>query len=296
MSDGVLSGIHLHPIKSCGRIEVTNAVVTAYGLQGDRTWQVIDADGAPLTQRQHPVLATIRPEPLDPTDPNSGLRISAPGRSTIEVAAPGDGPSVVARTLFGVGIEATHAGEVAATWFSEVLGVPAVLVGGAPDVWRPLPEKFDIWKRVVAFPDVGPVLVVNTASNLWLNERATEPFGIERFRPNLIVDTDEPWVEDTWQHFRIGAASLSQGLPWPRCAIPQVDQDTGVRGSEPARALRRFRWCESAPSIPEALQPIVQGNGLFGIGCSIGTEGTVISVGDEVQVRSAMAPVLAAPA
>lgn len=30
--------------------------------------------------------------------------------------------------------------------------------------------------------------------------------GMDRFRPNVTVDTDEAWVEDTWRDFSIGAA------------------------------------------------------------------------------------------
>ena len=72
---------------------------------------------------------------------------------------------------------------------------------------------------------------------------ARKPFGIERFRPNLVVHTEQAWVEDTWRTFAVGAAELESLMPWPRCAVPQIDQDTAERGREPAVALRAHRWC-----------------------------------------------------
>jgi len=70
-----------------------------------------------------------------------------------------------------------------------------------------------------------------SASLQWLTERADEPFGMDRFRPHLTVDAGDPWIEDTWRDFSVGAARLGPGLAWPRRTIPQVDQvDVHERG------------------------------------------------------------------
>ena len=67
----------------------------------------------------------------------------------------------------------------------------------------------------------------------------------------------------------IGAAVLRVALPWPRCAVPQIDQDTGERRREPAVVLKRHRWCTDASSLPPPLQPVIAGNALFGVAASI---------------------------
>ena len=292
---GTLVGIHLHPIKSCRRIEVDRALVGNYGLEGDRAWQVIGAEGTPLTQRQHAVLAAVQPELR-----GDGLRIGAPGRGFIEVDAPSTSQSATeAKTLFGVTVEAHDAGSEAADWFTQLLGEPARLVGVLPENWRPLPGAFDVWKQPVSFADATPVLVASRQSLEWLQQRATEPFGMERFRPNFIVDTDQPWAEDLWRAFRVGGAELVQHLPWPRCTIPQIDQNPqGLepsRGSEPAKVLRQHRWCASAPTVPEKFRRIVEGNGLFGVACSIGPVGQQVVVGDAIVVDSLQTPILPMP-
>jgi uncharacterized protein YcbX len=146
----------------------------------------------------------------------------------------------------------------------------------------------------LSWADAASVLVANSASLEWLNDRANEPFGMDRFRPNLTVGA-EPWVEDTWRDFSIGAARLSHGLAWPRCAIPQVDQVTGSRHKEPAKVLRSHRWCSDAASVGEALRPLFEGNALFGIGCSAHPVGTMIAVGDRVNVHESGARIIPAP-
>ena len=82
---GRLSGIYVHPIKSCRAVSCDTATVSPIGLQGDRIWQVVDAEDRGITQRRHRVLATVQPELRD----DDGLRLMAPDRPTIEIDPPG---------------------------------------------------------------------------------------------------------------------------------------------------------------------------------------------------------------
>ena len=59
MSEIRVEAIHIHPVKSCRRIEVDEAAIVATGLAHDRQWQIVDAEGGCVTQRNHPSLATI---------------------------------------------------------------------------------------------------------------------------------------------------------------------------------------------------------------------------------------------
>ena len=148
----------------------------------------------------------------------------------------------------------------------------------------------------LSWADACSVLVVNSASLRWLDERSSEPFGMDRFRPNLTIDADEAWIEDTWRDFSIGAARFGLGIAWPRCAIPQVDQIDGTRHKEPAKVLKQHRWCSDAASTDEALRPLLEGSALFGIGCDARPEGAEISVGDELTVHETGARTIPAPA
>ncbi len=285
---GTVTAIQLHPIKSCHRLDVETATVSATGLEGDREWQV-SAGIAPVTQRQKNLLAVVQPELID-----GGLRISAPGRGTIEVERPTANDAVTG-SIIGVKVDVGDAGDDAARWFSELLDDEVRLFARTPNSVLRIPEAIDVFDQTIAFTDVAPVLVANTASLSWLVDRAKEPFPMERFRPNIVVENDQPFAEDTWARFHIGDAELRHGLIWPRCAIPQIDQETGDRHREPAQVLKAHRWCESAPDLPEAVRPIVENNGIFGVGCAIGPVGTRINVGDELRVDETMTPLMEPP-
>lgn len=278
-------------------VDVESVTASATGLVGDREWQVISGI-KPVTQRSNRRLAVVDVEPIE-----GGLRLAAPGHSAIEVERPA-AADTTSGSLIGVKVDAADAGDRAARWFGDVLGEEVRLValpsGGSvrvPDGLNIFSQDSsqDSFSQDIAFNDLSPVLVANSASYEWLAERASEPFPINRFRSNIVVDTDEPFTEDTWATFRIGQAAFRQGVIWPRCAVPQVDQETGERCKEPAVVLKAHRWCTSAPNLPETLRAVVENNGIFGIGCSVGPAGTQIAVGDTLTVDETMTPIMTNP-
>jgi len=286
MATGELTGINLHPVKSCRRVEVAEATVSACGLEGDREWQVFSDEGKVLTQRLHPRMALVQPELIP-----GGLRLSAPGHPTIEVARPAHADRQV-RALLGDRVQAGDGGDEAARWFSAVTGTPCRLVALCDPGARRLRL---VPNQPVSFADATPVLVANEASRRDLERRAAEPFGMDRFRANLVVDGMAPWEEDTWARFSIGAAQLEAIIPVPRCTMPQVDQDTAERQKEPAVVLRAHRWCTGAPDMADEVQPFFQGKALFGLGAGIAPIGTVVRLGDAVTVQATAAPLIAPP-
>ena len=92
-----LSGLFVYPIKSCAGMAVQTRRLDATGLEGDRSYMVVDEDGRFLTQREEPRLALVRPEPGDP------LTVATPGGSAPAI------PGAQARGL-GVGLRMPGAG------------------------------------------------------------------------------------------------------------------------------------------------------------------------------------------
>ncbi len=284
---GVLTAIHLYPVKSCRSVALDSVEIASTGLRGDRLFQVVDPAGNPVTQRQQPMLATVRPGFSE-----GALRLEADGRTALQVAIPTSNDTT-ANSVLGVPVDAGDSGDDAAAWFTDLLGAPVRLVAMTERSEHRLPiPGIDM---TLSWSDAASVLITNTASLEWLNERASEPFEMDRFRPNLTVNAGEPWVEDTWRDFAIGAARFGIGLAWPRCAIPQVDQVDGSRHKEPAKVLRKHRWCSDGASVGDALRPLVEGNALFGIGCSARPVGAVIAVGDVVRIHDHGPRVIPAP-
>jgi uncharacterized protein len=284
-----VANIYLHPVKSCRRLEVDQAVVSQYGLLGDREWQVQGPTGQLMTQRKFPAMARVQPEPIP-----GGLRLMCDGMPDLEVQRPA-GVDSEGNTMTGR-VPVADAGDEAASWFERVLSIGCRLTTiGAGYERRPLIGGADPFAQQVAFVDAAPVHLINAASYRFLLDDAREPFPIERFRPNVVVDGGEPWEEDTWRSVSIGAVDLRVVMPWPRCAMPQIDQDTGERHREPAVVLKRHRWCTDASSFPPPLQPVIAGNALFGVAASITPAGATITRGDAVDVLATGAPLLDPP-
>jgi len=284
-----VTAVHVYPVKSCRAIELDRVEVTRRGLAGDRLFQVVDAESQPVTQRQAPRLATVRPTLIE-----GGLRLDADGHSPLEVTTP-TANDTTASSLLGAAVAAGDAGDDAAAWFSALLDAPVRLVAVTDDTEHLLP--FPGGEMHIGWADAASVTVANGASLAWLTERATEPFGMDRFRPNLTVDAD-PWIEDTWRDLSIGDVRLGVGLAWPRCAIPQIDQIDGTRHREPAKVLKAHRWCSEASSAPEPLRPLLEGNALFAIACSVDAAlqpGSTVAVGDEVIIHEIGDRVIDAP-
>lgn len=265
-----ISGLSIHPIKACGRVDVDRATVGPYGFVGDREWQLVDAAGAFVTQRKHPKLATVRPQLSAEGVVVDGLAIPRP--TALDTTTP---------TYTG-DVPAGDAGDAAAEWFTRFLGEPVRMVGVTSGFERSFPPLFG--ERQMAFQDAAPILVVNAASHRFLAERAKEPFGIERWRANIVIDAPTPWVEDTWRMLRLGTTVVECMHPWPRCVVPQVDQDTGERHREPAVVLKEHRWCTELQGAEPILQAICNGNALFGMAASARPVGAEIAVGDDVEV------------
>lgn len=283
----VVSALHVYPVKSCRGVAVERAEVLPTGLAGDRQFQVVDGDGAPVTQRRHPELATVQPTLVD-----GGFVLEADGRDPIEITTPTTNDTV-ATSLLGVPVASADAGDRAAAWFGELLGEPSRLVAMTEASHYRVP--FPGMDISLMWADIASVSIANAASLAWLAERAGEEFAIDRFRPNIVVDGAEPWDEDRWREVAIGSNRFGQGFAIPRCAIPQVDQRDGTRHTEPARVLRAHRWCSDAPDIAEPLRSVFAGSALFGLGCSVDVAGSSVSVGDAVTVVTTAEPTIPSP-
>jgi uncharacterized protein YcbX len=283
-----LTAINIYPVKSCRPVSLERAGVTGIGLAEDRRWQVLGSEERRgVTQRKHRTLALVQPTLLD----DGGMRMSAPNMSQIEFERP-TGPVISVDSHFRTPVPARDAGDAVAEWLTEFIGAPLRLVRmEGEEGWR-LPPELDLFGQGAAFTDAAPLLVANQHSLDWLVDRSSEDFGMDRFRPNLVMSGAEPWVEDTWDRFEVGEATLRAIVPWPRCTIPQIDQLTAERHKEPAKVLKEHRWCASAPSIPADFREIVEGNSRFGVACTIGPLGSTIAVGDQVRIMSSQAPIL----
>jgi uncharacterized protein len=93
--------------------------------------------------------------------------------------------------------------------------------------------------------------------------------GMERFRPNIVLDCDEPWAEDGWTGLEIAGMRFDFVKPCPRCIMTTQDQQTGSReGANPMPAMGRIRMSADR-RVPGPLfgwNAVPRGDGVVSVG------------------------------
>ena len=233
-----IASLHVYPVKSCRGIDVASARVADTGLEWDRRWMLIDGKETFISQRSHPLLATIGTA-ID----HGVLGLSAPGRTAFRLRKDAGGQRRRVR-IWKDHCSAIDEGDEVAGWFSGVLGDDVRLVR-FDDLGRRLADpEFAGPDRPVAFSDGYPLLLISNASLADLNTRLPDPVPMERFRPNIVIGDVPAYAEDAARDFSSGPVRMQAAKPCIRCVTTTTDQHTGARDpdGEPLRTLRSYRY------------------------------------------------------
>ncbi len=266
-----VSSLHIYPVKSMRGLSVDSARVRPRGLAGDRRWVVVDRDGKFLTQRSHPVLATIEAAP-----DAAGLILHAGGEQHL-VMTPGKGARAKV-TVWGSQVDAAIADVATNQWLSAILGEAVRLAFMDRDAARETSREWTPSPAPVSFADAFAFLFTTTGSLAALNNEIAggggAPVVMARFRPSIVIEHDTPWAEDAWRQLRIGDAVFDCVKPCARCVMTTIDQKTGeATGKEPLKSLAKLRRSTDAR---------IDGV-LFGVNAIV-TRAGECSVGDAVEV------------
>jgi uncharacterized protein len=233
-----LQQLWIYPIKSLAGISLAEAKLTRRGLAHDRRWMLIDADGQFLTQRESPEMAL-----LDQSFDAENLLVQhrqKPELGLLKLSLqpkPGDLIEVV---VWNDACPAHFVDSAADEWFSRALGFSCRLVYMPESSQRIVDQKYAQENDITSFSDGFPYLLANLNSLADLNERLEQPVGIERFRPNLVVDGLEAWSEDKLKKFELGGAHFHSTKPCARCQVITIDPQTAKVGKEPLKTLATF--------------------------------------------------------
>ncbi|WP_416954250.1 MOSC domain-containing protein [Nocardioides sp. T5] len=215
----------LAPVKGMRHLALDGVDVDEQGAVGDRTYCLVDVDAARVLRTvQHPafigVVARVDGHVLDLTLPTGDATRATAVRTGRTITCDYWGRDVDLDL-----VEGPHA-ELVSDWLGRRVRVAAAPRGG------------------VVFGD--PLTVVGTASLRELARRTgrDELTGQPgRFRATLVVETDEPHVEDSWagREVVLGDAVVRFGGPVPRCAVIDHHPETGVKDVRLLAALARDR-------------------------------------------------------
>ncbi len=269
--------LRIYPVKSFAGLDVVSAEVLPWGLAGDRRWGVVDLNGVPVTAREVNSMLSLTAEPL--ADGGLLLGSATGGSDPLWVDVPADAPAIaVGHSRQGT---ALAAGDEADEWLSVRLGAPVRLV------WQPDPRARTVNPNHGGLPgerltlaDAGPLLLTSEASlaqlDAWTDD-STPPLDMRRFRPNVVIDGDEPFAEERWSQVELGGVRFRVASHCDRCVMTTIDPDTLARGKEPIRTLAKHRRRD--------------GKTWFGVRLVPTTQGT-ISVGDAAQAWWAEGPAM----
>jgi uncharacterized protein YcbX len=234
--------MHIHslftyPVKSFRGIEHQAIAVERRGLQHDRRWVVVDRDqdNKFLSQRSHGVMATINTR----VDEQGTLYLTAPGKVEFKVPLASDLEIQV--QMWKDTSPAYDLGDDAAAWLKEVFHTPDtdLRLCYQDDVhFRPSDQGESQPDDPVSFADGFAVLIANNASLSDLNSKLAEPVGMDRFRPNIVINGFDAYAEDFFEQIKIGDITFDVVKGCSRCKIITLDQHTGQPGNPDSNPLK----------------------------------------------------------
>ena len=245
----VVSEVWIYPIKSLGGIRLSSAKILPKGIEYDRRWMLIDKDNMFMTQRENPAMALFK---LSFTE---GQFIVHHTGDTIELPFT-YGSDPIQSQVWDDGVEVYEVSPFHSKWFSEKLGVECRLVSFPDTNERPIDPRYAFNNEQVSLADGYPLLVIGQASLDDLNYRMNQPLPMNRFRPNIVFTGGEPYEEDGWKNFRIGANRFAGVKPCARCVLTTIDQDTAAKGIEPLATLATYRRRENKVYFGQNLIPL----------------------------------------
>lgn len=251
-----LTGLCFYPVKGMRGIDAEAADVEPCGLAWDRRWMVVDTAGRFLTQRQLPVMAR-----LDATLSDHALTLAMDRDRIMLPLRPAADARSIQVTVWRSTLDAVLVDDAADRWLTSRLGQPCRLVFLADTASRPIEPAFARPGEHVSFADGFPILLTSTSSLAALNAALGHGIGMDRFRPNLVVDGAGAWAEDGWRLLRIGGLRFRAAKPCNRCVVTSIDQRSGEipRPGEPLRTLGRLNRRQDGIVFGSNLVPLQPG-------------------------------------
>lgn len=235
-----VSQLSIYPIKSTGAIHLDHSEVESIGLHLDRRWTLVDQNNQILTAREYPILMDVK------TKINAGqLEIFFLDQFLFKTPLSATNAADVDFQIWKNPVTGATTSPVIDQWFSNLVNKPCRLIfKNINSQDRPMsPKNGGKTGDLLSYADSSPILLCSEASLQDLNTRLAQPIGMNRFRPNIVVQGALPFAEDTWTSFKIGEAEFEVGEGCKRCVLISIDPTTKQKDSntEPLRTLASYR-------------------------------------------------------
>jgi uncharacterized protein YcbX len=246
---GAVGNLWRYPVKSMLGERLEEALLTTYGVLGDRAWALRDLKtGRIASAKKYPALLSFRAHyDVQPT-------LDEPGRVAIEmpggqIAQPDD-PETSERISQIIGLPVrleNKAGEFEKTGIVRETVFGDVPVGNFKPEWTPetMPDYFQL--KSGSFFEIGSIFVLTSGSveHLRALQGGTAQIDQRRFRPNIYIESkrnSDGFVEDEWigGTLEIGASARIHdfsGTVW--CVTATLPQEELPRDLSILRTIAR---------------------------------------------------------
>ncbi|WP_111637058.1 MOSC domain-containing protein [Marinomonas shanghaiensis] len=261
-----VSELTIYPIKSIQGIALQSSLVNETGLWGDRRYTLVTPEGELITGRTHPQLTLVTAKKL--TD--STWLLSHPNMPTsLTLDLTHFSQDYATITVWENTVNAQRTLEEADKWFSQVTEETTHLMYFGEQSKRFTKRRPEV---SMGFADGYPFLLTTEASLSELNRTCPQRIQMAQFRPNIVIQGNSPFEEDSWKRIRIGSVEFENIKPCVRCIFTTLNPQTAERipKGEPLKTLGKFR--------------LLDGKGItFGANLIALNTGT-IHIGDEVEI------------
>lgn len=232
-----LSEIFIYPVKSLGGISLQTAEVEERGLKYDRRYLLVDENNMFMTQRDFPQMALLKLSFAE-----NGFNVfNIKYNSEIIIPFESTSNEIIKVKIWDDVCNAVVVDKNIDVWFSNTLSKKCSLVYMPDNEKRVVEKKYIDEDHIVSFADAYPFLIIGQASLDDLNSKLVSAIPMNRFRPSFVFSRGNPYEEDNWKKFKIGAAEFEAVKPCARCVITTTDQQTAVRNDEPLKTLSTYR-------------------------------------------------------
>lgn len=281
---GTVAELWRYPVKSMQGEPLDPAAAGERGLAGDRRWAVVDTETGKVASAKRPKLwlgllecaATYVEEPAPDLDPPQ-VRITLPDGREVLSDDP-DRDRLLSEAL-GRSVTLKSSAPEGATYELRALDADGL---EAPDPERITESQVGMFAPPGSFFDTSTLHVIPSSSlDALARAHPDGRWDRRRFRPNVVVDLDEPpddgFAENGWVGRSIALGGEVQAAvlaPMPRCVMTTLPQRDLPRDPLVLRTLAEHNRQE------------IQGYGTYacvGVLANVAAGGT-LAVGDEVSL------------
>lgn len=257
----VVTEIYIYPIKSLAGISCKSGFVEEMGFENDRRWMLIDAQNQMITQRVYPIMSQFYPEIS-----KGKIRIIFQDKKH-EFSINEHLDNEIETNVWDDKSEVFEVNKTTSKWFSDCLGFECKLVkiANIGDRKHESSKMNEIYN--VSLADGYPYLLVGTESIDVLNNKLEEKITVKRFRPNIVISTQNAHEEDDFGTFKIGEVQFKNIKTCERCIMVNNDPQKGIIKKEPLKTLSKYRK---------------EGNAVFFGTNLVSLNSGTINVGDEI--------------